>query len=162
MTAEASPRRKGLIEGSGTTRHASSASGAPASARCENSLIVARRAHTRRTDESASRAHARMLGLLGFAVAAALPPLLWHRAIGVVAEDFTLDPGYLSGWTGYALIAAGLAFFVPVVLSIGRTPASRLYPRARNAYAAWGISLYLLGFAIAVQVAAVARNQAVP
>ena len=46
---------------------------------------------------------------------------------------------------------------MPVVLSIGRLPGSRLYPRGRNAYAAWGVSLYLLGFAIAVQVAAVAR-----
>jgi hypothetical protein len=103
------------------------------------------------------------VGSLGFVAAAALPPLLWHRAIATVAEDFRLELDYLSGWTGYALIAAGLAFFVPVVVSIGRTPASRLYPRARNAYAAWGISLYLLGIAIAVQVAAVARlTQSVP
>ena len=103
------------------------------------------------------------MGLLGFVVAAALPPLLWHRAIGIIAEDFRLDPEYLSGWTGYVLIAAGLAFFVPVVVSIGKLPGSRLYPRSRNAYAAWGISLYLLGFAIAVQVAAVARTtQVVP
>jgi len=103
------------------------------------------------------------VGLLGFVVAAALPPLLWHRAIAAVAEDFRFDLEYLSGWTGYALIAAGLAFFVPVVISIGRLPGSRFYPRGRNAYAAWGISLYLLGFAIAVQVAAVARStMAVP
>jgi hypothetical protein len=96
-------------------------------------------------------------------VAAALPPLLWHRAIAAVAQDFRLELEYLSGWTGYALIAAGLAFFVPVVLSIGRVPGSRLYPRSRNAYTAWGISLYLLGFAIAVQVAAVSRAaQVVP
>ena len=100
------------------------------------------------------------MGLLGFMAAAALPPLLWHRAIAAVSEDFRLELEYLSGWTGYALIAAGLAFFVPVLVSIGRTPASRLYPRARNAYAAWGISLYLLGIAIAVQVAAVARTTA--
>ena len=100
------------------------------------------------------------MGFFGFVAAAALPPLLWHRAIGIVAEDFRLELDYLSGWTGYALIAAGLAFFVPVVVSIGKTPASRLYPRARNAYAAWGISLYLLGIAIAVQVAAVVRTTA--
>ena len=60
------------------------------------------------------------MGLLGFVVAAALPPLLWHRAIAAVAEDFRFELEYLSGWTGYALIAAGLAFFVPVVVSIGR------------------------------------------
>ncbi len=94
----------------------------------------------------------------GFVFAAALPPVLWHRAMAAVAEDFRFDLDYLSGWTGYALIAAGLLFFVPVVLSIGRTPASRLYPRSRNAYLAWGVSLYILGFAIAAQVAAVTRG----
>lgn len=102
-----------------------------------------------------SRRNARLVGLGGFIVAATLPPILWHRAIAAVASDFRLDLDYLSGWTGYVLIALGLLFFVPVVVSIGRTPASRLYPRSRNAYVAWGISLYILGFAIASQVAAV-------
>ncbi|MBA2794162.1 MAG: hypothetical protein H0U32_09280 [Thermoleophilaceae bacterium] len=69
---------------------------------------------------------------------------------------------YLSGWTGYALIAAGLLFFVPVVVSIGRLPSSRLYPRSRNAYSAWGACLYVLGFAIASQVAAVMNLHPVP
>ncbi len=102
------------------------------------------------------------MGLLGFVAAAGAPPLLWHRAMSIVAQDFRLELDYLSGWTGYVLIAAGLAFLVPVVISIGRTPASRLYPRSRNAYVGWGVSLYLLGFAIATQVAAVARTQALP
>ncbi len=105
-----------------------------------------------------SRRNARLVGLAGFVFAAALPVVLWHRAIAIVAEDFRFDLEYLSGWTGYAMIAAGLAFLVPVVISIGRTPASRLYPRSRNAYIAWGTSLYILGCAIAVQVAAVART----
>jgi hypothetical protein len=122
---------------------------------------VAGQAHTRRTGarrQELSRRNAQLVGLLGFTVAAALPPVLWHRAIAAVAQDFRLDLEYLSGWTGYVLIVAGLAFFVPVVLSIGKLPGSRLYPRSRNAYVAWGISLYILGFAIAVQVAAVART----
>ena len=127
---------------------------------------MAGQAHTRSTGarkQELSRRHARAVGLIGFLVAAALPPLLWHRAIAAVAQNFRLELEYLSGWTGYALIAAGLAFCVPVVLSIGRVPGSRLYPRSRNAYAAWGVSLYLLGFAIAVQVAAVSRvTQVVP
>ena len=118
---------------------------------------MAGQAHTKNRHEL-SRRNARLVGLGGFLFAAALPPLLWHRAMAAVAEDFRFDLDYLSGWTGYALIAAGLLFFVPVVLSIGRTPASRLYPRSRNAYLAWGISLYILGFAIAVQVAAVTRS----
>lgn len=102
-----------------------------------------------------SRRNARLVGLLGFALAAALPPVLWHRAIAAVASDFRLEPQYLSGWTGYVLIALGLVFMLPVLVSIGRTPDSRLYPRGRNAYAGWGVSLYLLGCAIASQVAAV-------
>ena len=32
-------------------------------------------------------------------------------------------------------------------------PEGRFYPRARNAYLAWGLSLYLLGFLLATQVA---------
>ncbi len=109
--------------------------------------------NTRR--EQIARRNARVTGAVGFVAAAALPVLLWHRAMAAVAHDFRLDLQYLSGWTGYALLAAGLAFLLPVVISIGRTPPSRLYPRARNAYAGWGVSLYLLGFAIAAQVAAV-------
>jgi hypothetical protein len=98
------------------------------------------------------------VGLAGFAAAAALPPALWHRAIAAIASDFRLEAEYLlTGWTGYSLIALGLLFFVPVVVSIGRSPQSRLYPRSRNAYAGWGITLYLLGIALASQVAAVTQ-----
>ena len=94
------------------------------------------------------------MGASGFLLAACMPALLWHRAIGQVAADFRLDVEYLvTGWTGYALMGLGLLFFVPVVISIGRSPESRLYPRSRNAYVAWGITLYLLGCAIATQVA---------
>lgn len=109
-----------------------------------------------------SRRNARIVGGFGFLAAAGLPPLLWHRAIATVTSDFRLDLHYLSGWTGYILIALGLLFFVPVVLSIGRTPGSRLYPNGRNAYAGWGVSLYVLGLAIASQVAAVVGVHSTP
>jgi hypothetical protein len=103
------------------------------------------------------------VGLGGFLGALVLPIALWHRAIGIIASDFRLDAGYLvTGWTGYSLIGAGLLFLVPVVWSIGRNPAGRLYPRSRNAYAAWGVCLYVLGIALASQVAAVARVHPVP
>lgn len=109
----------------------------------------------RASRQQLSRRNARVVGLAGFVAACALPPLLWHRAIAAVASDFRLELDYLSGWTGYLLIALGLLALVPVLVSIGRTPDSRLYPRARNAYAGWGVSLYVLGCAIASQVAAV-------
>jgi hypothetical protein len=109
------------------------------------------------------RRNARMVGLAGLLGAAALPIALWHRAIGMIASDFRLDLEYLvTGWTGYALIGLGLLFFLPVVLSIGRNPEHPLYPRGRNAYAGWGVSLYLLGVALASQVAAVAHTHQMP
>ena len=102
------------------------------------------------------RRNAQLVGLAGFVVAATLPAVLWHRAIAAIAVDFRLEAEYLvTGWTAYGLIAAGLVFLIPVVLSIGRNPESRLYPRGRNAYAGWGVVLYLLGVALASQVAAV-------
>jgi hypothetical protein len=92
---------------------------------------------------------------VGFACAAALPALLWHRAIAVVASDFRLEADYLvMGWLGYGLIAGGLLLLVPVVWSAGRRPGTRLYPRRRNVYVGWGVSLYTMGFAVAAQVAA--------
>ena len=104
-----------------------------------------------------SHRQARLGGGLGFVAAATPPVLFWHTPTGIIASDFRLEAEYLlTGWTGYALLGLGLLFFVPVVVSIGRSPESRLYPRSRNAYAAWGICLYLLGLALASQVAAVA------
>jgi hypothetical protein len=108
--------------------------------------------------EQRARRNARLVGLAGFLAAAALPVVLWHRAIGLVATDFRMQPTYLTGWFAYVLIAVGLLFLIPVLISIGRSPASRLYPRARNVYAGWGISCYLLGIALATQVATIARG----
>jgi hypothetical protein len=110
-----------------------------------------------------SRRQARLVGLVGFVGAATLPAVLWHRAFSLIASDFRLELGYLvTGWAGYGLIGLGLLFMAPVVISIGRRPDSRFYPRARKAYAAWGVCLYLLGVVLASQVAAVAQLQQIP
>ncbi len=107
------------------------------------------------------RRTARWVGFGGFLAAAALPAILWHRSIALVAEDFRLELEYLvTGWTAYALIAGGLLFSIPVVLSIGRRPGSRLYPRSRGAYAAWSVVLYTLGMLLASQVAQIAQTTA--
>ena len=83
--------------------------------------------------------------------------------MAVIAEEFRLDLEYLvTGWSAYALIALGLLFFLPVVISIGRRPDSRLYPRSRAAYAGWGASLYTLGILLAAQVAVIAEGPAAP
>jgi hypothetical protein len=98
-----------------------------------------------------------MAGLLGFALAASLPGLLWHRPMEMVASHFRLEPGYLvTGWTGYCLIGVGLLCMAPVVATSGLAADRR--PRYRNAYMGWGVSLYLLGAALASQVAAVAGS----
>jgi hypothetical protein len=98
-----------------------------------------------------------MVGVGCFAAAAALPVALWHRAIEAVAAEFRFELGYLvTGWTAWTLLGLGLIFLVPVVATIGRKPGGRFYPRSRNAYLGWGVSLYLMGAALASQVAAVA------
>ena len=116
---------------------------------------------TRSEKQRLSRRDAQLVGAAGFLVAALMPIALWHRVIGIVASDFRLELEYLvTGWTAYGLIMLGLVFFIPVVLSIGRSPDSRLYPRSRNAYVAWGLTLYLLGILLASQVAQIAHGPA--
>ena len=83
--------------------------------------------------------------------------------MAMIAEDFRLELEYLvTGWTAYTLIGLGLLFFVPVLLSIGRRPDSRLYPRSRGAYLGWGVSLYTLGIMLATQVAVIAEGPTAP
>lgn len=103
------------------------------------------------------------MGAGGFLLAAAMPVILWHRAMGLIAADFRFELEYLvTGWTAYVLIGLGLLFFIPVVLSIGRRPDSRLYPRSRGAYLGWGVSLYTLGIMLATQVAVIAEGPPAP
>jgi hypothetical protein len=119
---------------------------------------MAQRRRTAAERQRLSRRQARLVGLAGFTCAAALPPILWHEPMAAIASDFEWELDYLvTGWTGYSLIALGLLFFVPVLISIGRSPGSRLYPRSRNAYVGWGTVLYMLGIGLASQVAAVTR-----
>ena len=92
-----------------------------------------------------------------------MPVVLWHRAMAMIAQDFRIEAEYLvTGWTAYVLIGLGLLCFVPVVISIGRRPDSRLYPRSRGAYIGWGVSLYKLGIALATQVALIADLPTAP
>jgi len=83
---------------------------------------------------------------IAFLCAAAAPVALWHHAIGAVAEDFRFELGYLTGWSGFGLIALGLLLMLPLVVSA--------QPRLRNVYMGWGVSLYVMGLALASQVAA--------
>jgi hypothetical protein len=104
----------------------------------------------------ARRRQARWVGAVGFLIALSLPVALFHDVIEILAaEPHWEELHYLSGWAPWVLLAAGLLFLLPVAWSAGLSPDSRWFPRSRGAYAGWGISLYLLGFLLAWQVAAV-------
>ena len=90
---------------------------------------------------------------MGFVSAATIPIALFHEVVEILAAQPKLELQYLSGWTPWALLAAGLLFLLPVAWSAGLNPESRWFPRSRGAYLGWGISLYLLGFLLAWQVA---------
>ena len=86
-------------------------------------------------------------------LAAALPPVLFHRVILDIAREFRFDARYFLEGAPWVLLALGLAFLLPVAYSAGLDPDSRYFPRFRRVYAGWGITLYLLGIALATQVA---------
>ena len=58
------------------------------------------------------------------------------------------------GWTPWVLMALGLACFIPVAVEALRDPERRFVRRGTDAWSGWGVSLYLLGFGLATQVAA--------
>ncbi len=73
--------------------------------------------------------------------------------VGDILTSFHWSFGYVFGeLSPWFLLIAGVLFLVPVAVSAGRHPESRLYPRARRAYIVWGTVVYLLGLALAVQV----------
>ena len=100
---------------------------------------------------------ARAAAAAGFVAAAALPAVLWHRVIADIASQFRLEPAYLvTGWTCWTLMALGLACLVPPAVEAWRDPTHRFHRRGTGAWYGWGVTLYLLGFALATQVAQIA------
>lgn len=94
-----------------------------------------------------------LLGALGLLAAIAVPAWLWHDVVADIWRAFELDVHHLLGWMPWALLLGGVLFLAPVAWSIGRDPDGRWYPRSRNAYLGWGLTLYLLGLGLAAQVA---------
>ena len=110
-------------------------------------------AGTRQQRIERGRRQARWTGATGFALAAAAPVWLFHGVVELLAAATPrMELQYLSGWLPWGLLAAGLLFLLPVAWSAGMDPGSRWFPRARAAYAGWGVTLYLLGFLLAWQV----------
>jgi hypothetical protein len=109
--------------------------------------------------ERARRRRARRVGAAGFVAAAVLPVVLWARVIGEIAGEFRLDARYLlAGWAPWALMALGLACFVPAAIEEWRDPDRRFYRRGSGAWFGWGATLYVLGFGLATQVAQIAGS----
>ena len=100
-----------------------------------------------------ARSRARRVGAVGFLLAVALPVLLWRDLVADIAGRTEFDPGYLiSGWTPWLLMGLGLLCFVPVAIADLRDRDRRFHARGTGAWAAWGTTLYLLGFLLATQV----------
>ena len=97
---------------------------------------------------------ARPAGALGMTLLlAAVPLALWHQVLRDVLVSFHWSLSYAAAELGpWLLLLAGVMFLIPVAVSAGLHPESRLYPRARRAYYVWGIVLYLLGALLAAQL----------
>src|SRR5438132_9646755 len=103
---------------------------------------------TRSTQPPASSASRLATALAcGWLLALAIAPFaIWHRVLGDILGSFHWSATYVLGeLSPWLLLVAGIAFLVPVAVSTGLSPESRLYPRARRAYMAWGTVVYLLG-----------------
>lgn len=107
-----------------------------------------------RARKAAARERARRAGPGMFLAALVLPIALWHRVVADIASEFELTWRYLvTGWLPWVLMALGLACFVVVAIVDRRNRDRRFYGAGGGAWAGWGITLYLLGFGLATQVA---------
>ena len=107
--------------------------------------------------ERARRRRARRVGAVGFVAAVLLPVALWHRVIADIAGEFRFEANYLiTGWSPWVLMALGLLCFVPVVVEDLRDRDRRFHHAGTGAWMGWAVTLYLLGFALATQVAQIA------
>jgi hypothetical protein len=111
----------------------------------------------RQQREILARRRARRTGAVGFVAALALPIALWHGVIGDIASEFTFDLRYLvTGWSPWVLMALGLACLATAGVIDWRQRDRRFYGPGSAAWVGWGVSLYLLGFGLATQVAQIA------
>jgi len=109
--------------------------------------------------EQAARRRARWTGAVGFVGALALPILLWHRVVAAIASEFHLDVRYLiAGWAPWFLMAMGLLCLLVAGVIDWRERERRFYGPGSAAWVGWGLSLYILGFALATQVAQIADS----
>jgi hypothetical protein len=105
-------------------------------------------------DQARARRRARIVGVTGVLAAAVVPVVLWHEVLSMAISEFRPSPRYvMSGILPWLLMGAGLACAVPVVWHDLRDRHRRFHSSGTAAWAGWGITLYILGFALATQVA---------
>jgi hypothetical protein len=105
-------------------------------------------------DERARRRSERV-GAVGLLAAVALPVLLWRD---VVADIAVATAGerlsvVVVGWAPWVLMTLGILCVIPIAVERHRSRGGRFYSTGTGAWQGWGVTLYLLGFALATQVA---------
>ncbi|UTI62915.1 hypothetical protein NBH00_16300 [Paraconexibacter antarcticus] len=105
-------------------------------------------------DERARRRSERV-GAAGVLAAAALPVVLWHAVIADIARITTSarTSEAVLGWTPWVMMALGVLCAVPVAIDRRRSRGGRFHTAGAGAWTGWGVTLYLLGFGLATQVA---------
>ena len=112
---------------------------------------MARRALGR---DERSRLKAQVVGAFGVLCAAALPILLWHDVIAMIASEYEPSLRYLlTAAMPWLLMVLGLLCAIPLAISELRDRERRFHRSPGRAWAGWGVTLYLLGFGLASQVA---------
>jgi hypothetical protein len=107
--------------------------------------------------ERIARQRARRVGAAGFVAATALPVVLWHGVIGAIASEYEPSLRYLvTGWSPWFLMALGLVCLACAGITDWRARERRFYTTGSGALVGWGVTLYLLGFGLATQVAQIA------
>jgi len=106
-----------------------------------------------RPDAAAQRRRSQLVGAVGVAFAAALPVILWHEVVADIARMSEWNTAFLVGWAPFGLMGLGLLCAVPILVEQLRAGDRRFYRPGTGAWAGWGVSLYIMGFALATQVA---------
>jgi hypothetical protein len=101
-----------------------------------------------------SRRRAQLVGLAGVVLAGgALPAYLWHDVIADIAAASSTGVILVVGWAPWVLMALGLLCAVPIAVAELRDRDRRFHRPGSGAWVGWGVTLYLLGFGLATQVA---------
>ena len=101
-----------------------------------------------------SRFKAQIVGAFGVVAAAILPVALWHHVIGVILGEFEFSLRYFAtALMPWILMVLGVLCAIPLAVSELRDRERRFHRAGGHAWAGWGVTLYLLGFGLASQVA---------